>query len=136
MKKTSVSLSIIPCSGMGLFANEDIRRGELIVPVQGVKYSVDSEAEVESMYLLDSGDGSNDYIDVRGPAMYANDACGLSRIPGLVNNCVFRVLDDGSMWLEATRSIRLGQEIFASYGRAYWAAVKNLNKERASLSLA
>jgi hypothetical protein len=115
---------------MGLFAEENIRRGELIVQVTGEKYSSDSEVELENnLYLLDSGDGSNDYIDVKGPAMYANDANGLTRIPGLVNNCLFRLLDDGTMWLEATRTIETGKEIFASYGRAYWTAVKNLYKE-------
>ena len=99
--------------------------------VTGEKYSVDSDVELENnLYLLDSGDGSNDYIDVKGPAMYANDARGLVRLEGYVNNSLFRLLDDGSMWLEATRSIKAGQEIFASYGRAYWSAIKNLQKEQ------
>ena len=137
MKKVSIYSSLIPGSGMGLFADEYIKRGDLIVMVTGEKYSVDSEVELENnLYLLDSGDGTNDYIDVKGPAMYANDACGLTRIPGLVNNALFRLLDDGTMWLEATRSIKQGEEIFASYGRAYWTAIKNLQKEQVSLQLA
>ena len=130
MKKVSIKVSLIPGSGMGLFADEHIRRGDLIVLVTGEKYSSDSEVALDNnLYLLDSGDGSNDYIDVTGPAMYANDACGLTRISGLVNNSLFRLLDDGTMWLEATRTIRPGQEIFASYGRAYWAVIKSLQKE-------
>ena len=136
MKKVSISPSSIPGSGMGLFADEPIRRGDLIVLVTGQKYAIDSDIVLENnLYLLDSGDGSNDYIDVTGPAMYANDACGLTRIPGLVNNSLFRLLDDGSMWLEATRNIKAGQEIFASYGRAYWTAVKNLQKETLLLEI-
>lgn len=131
MKKVSVNLSNIPGSGMGLYAEENIRRGELIVEVTGKKYSTDSDIVPDNdLYLLDSGDGTNDYIDVTGPAMYANDASGPVRLPGLVNNSLFRLLDDGSMWLEATRSIKAGQEIFASYGRAYWAAIRSLQKER------
>jgi hypothetical protein len=130
MKKVSINPSMIPGSGMGLFADEYIKRGELIVLVTGEKYTSDSDVVLENnYYLLDSGDGSNDYIDVKGPAMYANDACGPVRLPGKVNNSLFRLLDDGTMWLEATRTIRPGQEVFASYGRAYWAAIRSLQKE-------
>lgn len=130
MKKVSINTSLIPGSGMGLFADEYIKRGDLIVLVTGEKYTNDSEVALDSeLYLLDSGDGSNDYIDVTGPAMYANDACGLTRIPGMNNNSLFRLLDDGTMWLEATRTIRQGQEIFASYGRAYWSVIRGLQKE-------
>jgi len=130
MKKISVSTSMIPGSGMGLFADEHIRKGELIVAVMGEKYSSEADIELENnCYLLDSGDGSNDYIDVKGPAMYANDACGLSRIAGMVNNSLFRLLEDGTLWLEATRAIRPGQEIFASYGRPYWTAIRSMMSE-------
>ena len=74
MKKVSIKVSLIPGSGMGLFADEHIRRGDLIVLVTGEKYASDSEVVLDNnLYLLDSGDGSNDYIDVTGPAMYAND---------------------------------------------------------------
>jgi len=136
MKKVSINPSSIPGSGMGLYAEENIKKGDLIVEVTGKKYSTDSDIVPENdLYLLDSGDGTNDYIDVTGPAMYANDACGLSRIPGLVNNSLFRLLDDGSMWLEATKNIKAGQEIFASYGRAYWTAIKNLQAKNTSLEM-
>jgi len=120
---------MIPGSGMGLWADEPIRRGDLIVLVTGEKYPSGSAVELDNdLYLLDSGDGTDDYIDVKGPAMYANDACGHVRLPGMVNNSLFRLLDDGTMWLEATRTIRSGQEIFASYGRAYWTAIRNIQK--------
>lgn len=132
MKKVSINPSMIPGSGMGLFADEYIKKGELIVMVTGEKYSSESDVVLENnYYLLDSGDGTNDYIDVKGPAMYANDACGPVRLPGMVNNSLFRLLDDGTMWLEATRAIRPGQEVFASYGRAYWAAIRSLQREAA-----
>jgi hypothetical protein len=130
MKNVSVKPSVIPGSGMGLYADEPIKRGDLIVMVTGDRYSADSEVVLENdLYMLDCGDGTNDYIDVKGPAMYANDARGLVRIDGMVNNSLFRLLDDGTMWLEATRTIRSGQEIFASYGRAYWTAIKHLKNE-------
>jgi hypothetical protein len=130
MKKVSINPSRIPGSGMGLFADEYIRRGELIVRIEGPRYAADSDDVPENnLYLLDSGDGSNDYIDVKGPAMYANDACGPVRISGAVNNSVFRPLDDGTMWLEATRNIRPGQEIFASYGRPYWTAIRKMQQK-------
>jgi hypothetical protein len=134
MKKVSINPSMIPGSGLGLFADEHIRKGDLIVPVAGEKYNSESEVVPENnFYLLDSGDGSDDYIEVEGPARYANDASGPVRLPGMINNSLFRLLDNGQMWLEATRTIRPGQEIFASYGRAYWAAVRSLMREQAEV---
>jgi SET domain-containing protein len=131
MKNTIIAPSLIPGAGMGLYAGEHIRRGEQIVMVTGERYPSGSDMISEdNLYLLDTGDGTNDCIDVTGPAMYANDACGLSRIEGLVNNAIFRVQEDGSLWLEATRTIREGAEIFASYGRAYWASIKSLHKSK------
>ena len=124
---------MIPGSGMGLWADEHMRRGDLIVEVTGEKYAGDSDVELANdLYLLDSGDGTDDYIDVKGPAMYANDACGLVRLPGMVNNSLFRLMDDCTLWLEATRAIHPGQEILASYGRAYWTAIKAIQKESLS----
>lgn len=136
MKRISINPSTIPGSGMGLFADEYIRRGELIVEVIGERYTAESDVKLENdLYLLAIGDGSDDYIDVKGPAMYANDACGLVRIPGMSNNSVFRLLDDGTMWLEATRTIRSGQEVFASYGRAYWTAIRHIQKAKTGTAL-
>ena len=93
--------------------------------ITGPRYSEEEALKLEiEGYLLDTADGSNESIDVEGPARYANDACGFGRVPGATNNSAFILYQDGRMWLEATRNIKAGQEIFVSYGRTYWARMK------------
>jgi len=122
---TKVAKSTIPNAGKGLFALDYVKKGELIIPIEGPRYA---EEEAEKMerdeYFLGTADGTNDIIDVRGPAMYANDARGLTRIEGLRNNAAFQTQVDNTIWLAATRTIRPGEEIFASYGRSYWATMR------------
>jgi hypothetical protein len=127
--KTKVSKSTIPNAGKGLFALDYVKKGELIIPIEGPRYP---EAEAEKIdrdeYFLGTADGTNDIIDVRGPAMYANDARGLTRIDGLSNNAAFQTQLDNTIWLAATKTIRPGDEIFASYGRSYWATMRQRMK--------
>ena len=122
MKEISIKPSNIPGSGLGLFTEENIKQGELIVMITGPRYNEEEALLLDvNGYLLDTADGSNESIDVQGPARFANDAFGITRIKGTVNNSAFVLYHDGKMWLEATRNIKAGQEIFVSYGRTYWA---------------
>ena len=135
MKEVSVKPSIIPGSGLGLFAEENIKQGDPIVLITGPRYNEEEALKLEiNGYLLDAADGSDESIDVEGPARYANDAFGLTRVAGTVNNSAFILHDDGKMWLEATRNIQAGQEIFVSYGRTYWARMRRQYQEDAALA--
>ena len=130
MKKLRIGESGIPGAGKGLFAEEDIKRGEVIVLITGPRHTV---AEIEAHhadndYLLEINDGSGECIDVQGEARYANDARGISVIPGLFNNAQFCSAEDHSMYLAATRRIKAGDEIFVNYGKAYWKEVLNAQK--------
>ncbi|MDB5283519.1 MAG: hypothetical protein JWO06_2594 [Bacteroidota bacterium] len=133
MRKIIIAESTIPGSGKGLFAAEDIKRGQAIVQITGPRHT---PAEIENMvrdeYLLEAGDGSGDCIDVQGPAMYANDAKGITRVEGLANNAVFRPFDDGTMWIEATKNIKAEQEILVGYGKYYWDVIKERFTETSS----
>jgi len=125
MKEVSVKQSGIPGSGMGLFAEENIKQGDPIVLITGPRYNEEEALQLETNgYLLDAADGSDEAIDVEGPARYANDAFGITRIANTANNSAFILHDDGKMWLQATRNIKAGQEIFVSYGRTYWARMR------------
>ena len=125
MKRITIKTSIIPGSGLGLFAEENIKPGQPIVKVTGPRYTEEEALKLEmNGYLLDAADNSGEAIDVEGPARYANDAFGITRLPGLANNSAFILYEDGTMWLEATRNIKAGNEIFVSYGRTYWARIK------------
>ena len=65
-----------------------------------------------------------DAIDAKlqnsGKGRYANDAAGLSRVPGLKNNAKYLIYGD-RVYIEAKRRIRKGEEILVSYGREFWA---------------
>ncbi|MCX6199702.1 MAG: SET domain-containing protein-lysine N-methyltransferase [Bacteroidetes bacterium] len=121
-RKVNLGESRITGAGTGLFAAEDIKRGYLIVNVIGPRFSVAQIEETESAndYLLEINDGSGDCIEVQGEARYANDAKGRTTTPGMVNNAQFCSADDHSMYLEATRSIKSGEEILVNYGKGYW----------------
>ena len=85
-------------------------------------------AEIEanyanSHYLLELNDESGDCIEVSGFARYANDAEGITVIPGLKNNAEFCTDEDHNIYMCATRSIKAGSEIFVSYGENYWAQI-------------
>src|SRR4051812_26587439 len=129
-KKVRVSNSTIPGAGKGLFAEEDIKRGQLILHIMGPRYTA-HEIEIlhgENDYLLEINDGTGDCIEVEGDARYANDASGLNTAAGLLNNSQFCSAEDHSMYMAATRRISKGSEILVSYGKAYW---KDLKEEYA-----
>ena len=136
MKETSIKPSLIPNSGLGLFAEQNIKAGEAIVMITGPRYNEEEALKLDlNGYLLDSADGSNESIDVQGPARYANDAFGITRIAGYVNNSAFMLYPDGTMWLTATRNIKAGNEIFVSYGRTYWTRIKRGWKEAHAMAV-
>ncbi len=121
-KKVSIGDSGIAGAGKGLFAAEDIKRGQLILPVTGPRYTPTEieEKHLDNNYLLELNDGSGDCIEVIGEARYGNDAKGLNNNSGAVNNAQFCSAEDHSMYLEATRRISSGQEILVNYGKGYW----------------
>lgn len=134
--KVSIGSSGIPGAGKGLFAEHDFKRGELIIPVTGPHYTAKETIEVhyENEYLLELNDGTGDCIEVTNEARYANDAKGITAMPGVVNNAQFWSAEDHTMYLSATRTIKKGQEIFVSYGKAYWREILKEQKLKQATS--
>lgn len=133
MKCVTVGQSAI--AGKGLFACESIRPGETIVEYVGRKLT-NKEFDIVFdagmwLYAASVPDG---VIDAAGPewdqypAKFSNDAMGPTRI-GARNNAAFRYSGKKGNYkvhIVATRHIKSGDEIFTSYGRAYWSEFKKM----------
>jgi uncharacterized protein len=125
-----VDNSSIPSAGKGLFTLRDIAKGELVTQYTGdITTWEEVRHDPNNLYIYFVND---DYvIDAKehpqAIARYANDARGLTRVPGLHNNSRF-VNIDGKIFIKATKLIRAGSEILVEYGKSYWETVKK-NRE-------
>lgn len=125
-KELEVKPSGIPGAGMGLFTHIFIPRGTRIIEYKGTVTTWDAvrhDATNAYIYFLKP----NYVIDARAHpkwlARYVNDAEGLVRSKERTNNAKFRA-DGLRVFIEATRDIQAGEEIFVSYGRKYWDTVR------------
>jgi SET domain-containing protein len=126
-KQLYVKKSTIPNAGKGLFTKKFIPKGTLIVEYKG-RRSTWKEVKDE--------DGKNGYIfyinrnhvidglpNKKALARYANDARGLVKIKGLVNNCDY-VIHGLKAYIESKKDIPAGSEIFVDYGADYWKVIR------------
>lgn len=127
-KKVEVKESSLPGAGNGLFAKEFIPRGTHIVEYKG-KITTWKEAE--------GNDGNNGYIYYvkrhhvidasryrSALARYANDARGLKRVKGIVNNAEY--LEEGmKVYIKSSKDIPAGAEILVEYGKEYWDVIRH-----------
>ncbi len=124
MPRLIIKRSQLPNSGLGLFTRDDIPRGGRIVEYSGRrrKWRDVRHLDGKNGYLLRLN--RTTAIDAKpqnsGKGRYANDAAGLSRVPGLKNNAEYLIYGD-RVYIEAKRRIRKGEEILVSYGREFWA---------------
>ena len=128
-KHLIVKKSGLPKAGKGLFTKIDLPKGTRVVEYKG---------RIQPWREVKDEDGINGYLmyinrnvvinglkAVKTLARYANDAGGLVRLEGIRNNSEF-VSEGKRCFIEATRNIKAGEEIFAGYGREYWALMKRL----------
>lgn len=114
---------------MGLFTQVEIPKGGRIVEYAGrrKKWRDVKHLDGHNGYLLRLN--RTIAIDARpkrsGKGRYANDAMGLARVPGLRNNAEYLIYGN-RVFIEATRNIRKGEEIFVSYGKEFWNLQKRL----------
>lgn len=120
--------SQIPNSGKGLFTAIPIYKQEIISVFEGEKIG-DFEADKRAnngndAYFINMIDGSiMDSQNVECFAKYANDAKGLVKTK-FVNNALITLDDEERVCIVANRDIKVGEEIFCSYGRRYWTKLK------------
>jgi SET domain-containing protein len=127
-----VKASQLPNSGNGLFTKIEIRKGDRIVEYKG---KIRLWREVKHL------DGYNGYLlrlsrtlaidaepTIKAKGRYANDARGLVRVKGLMNNAAYLIYGN-QCFIEATKSISPGEEIFVSYGKEFWTLQRKLRSK-------
>ena len=126
-KQLYVKKSGIPGAGKGLFTKGFIPKGTRIVEYKG-KRTVWKEVKDD--------DGKNGYIfyinrynvidalrATKTLARYANDARGMVRIRGVLNNSDY-VIDGKKVYIEAKKDIAAKSEVLVDYGREYWQVIR------------
>ena len=118
-----VKKSTIPKAGKGLFTAVDIPKGTRIVEYKGKKCLWRNVRHLDSSnpYLMrvDRLHAIDALRSLKTFGRYANDAMGISRLSGLRNNAEY-VAEGKRCFIEATKAIPAGAEIFVSYGKEYW----------------
>ena len=125
-KQLFVKTSTIPGAGNGLFTKTFIPKGTRIVEYKGRKTVwKDVKDDDHNGYIYSIN--RNHVIDAlktkSALARYANDARGLTRVKGITNNCEY-VNENYRAFIEATKDIPAGAEIFVSYGDDYWNVIR------------
>jgi hypothetical protein len=129
-----VRKSTLPGAGKGLFTKVDILRGERIVEYKGRRQPW-KEVKHEDGYngyllRLDRSTAINALPYKKALGRFANDAAGLVRVPGCRNNAEYNIYGD-RCYIEATRTIPAGSEIFVGYGHDFWKLQRKIHLERA-----
>jgi SET domain-containing protein len=127
-KHLYVKKSTLPNAGKGLFTKVAIPKGEKIVEYKG---------RITTWKEVKDDDGKNGYIfyvnrnhvidawrTERHLARYANDARGLSRMPGIRNNCDY-ITTGLKAYIESNKNIPANSEIFVDYGPDYWKTIRD-----------
>lgn len=127
-KQLKVKRSQLPNAGMGLFTTKAIPKGTRIVEYKGrrSKWKDVRDEDGRNGYIFYIN--RNHVIDAlptkKQLARYANDARGLVRIKGLINNADY-VVDGLKAYIESKRDIPAGSEILVDYGKDYWKVIRD-----------
>jgi len=126
-----LKMSGIPKAGKGLFTSILICKNEVIANFKGEILS-NMEASKRAKLKLDGyfiNMLNGDILDSRRMrcfAKYANDADGISAAK-VKNNSIISLDENEQVCLVATRNIKIGEEIFCSYGKRYWSNFRKSN---------
>lgn len=126
-KQLYVKTSTIPGSGKGLFTRKFIPKGTRIVEYKGKitawKDVADEDGKNGYIFYVNRNHVINALPTKKALARYANDARGLTRVKGIVNNCDY-ITDGLRAFIESKRDIPAGGEIFVDYGNDYWKVIR------------
>jgi SET domain-containing protein len=126
-KQLYVKKSTIPDSGKGLFTRKFIPKGTRIVEYKGRittwKEVADEDGKNGYIFYVNRNHVINALPTKKALARYANDARGLKRITGLVNNCDY-ITDGLKAYIESKKDIPAGAEILVDYGKDYWKVIR------------
>ncbi len=126
-----IKKSTLPNAGKGLFTTIDIHKGTIICEYKG---------KIQKWEEVKHEDGHNGYLMLinrntvinalnakRTFGRYANDARGIVKVTGLRNNAEYSYLGK-KCFIEASRNIKAGEEIFVYYGAEYWRLIRKIRK--------
>jgi uncharacterized protein len=126
-KQLYVKKSSIPESGKGLYTRKFIPKGTRIVEYKGKittwKEVADEDGKNGYIFYVNRNHVINALPTKKALARYANDARGLKRITGLINNCDY-ITDGLKAYIESKRDIPAGAEILVDYGKDYWKVIR------------
>lgn len=128
-KNMSNTLEVKPSriigAGLGVFAKREIIEGEILGRYYGTYTSCEEQrSDIEELYCFEVN-GLKIYPDENCILRYINDNVKLNskgRMVGrhnLVHNSLFEVVED-YVFVVASEDISPGEELYISYGRAYW----------------
>jgi hypothetical protein len=130
-KHLFVKASQLPGAGNGLYTKVFIPKGTRIVEYKG-RITIWKEVKDQSfngyIYTINRNHVIDAYRTLSALARYANDARGITRVTGLTNNCIY-VNDGLRAFIESTKDIPAGAEIFVAYGKEYWDVARENKKK-------
>lgn len=126
-KQLFVQESTIPGAGQGLFTQTDIPKGTRIIEYTGRVSNWENADHQEGLNAYIYYMSDENVIDAskrkKSLGRYANDARGMKKIKGIMNNCVYE--EEGlKVFIKSTKAIPAGSEILVSYGKEYWDVLK------------
>jgi uncharacterized protein len=126
-----IKKSSIPGAGKGLFTKDAITKGSFIIEYKG---------KITTWKKIQEGKEFNGYVyyvnrnhvidairEKAGLARYANDAKGMVKMPGIVNNAQY-VTRNKQVFIQAVKDIAPGEEILVAYGKEYWDVIRHNHK--------
>lgn len=121
-----VKRSTLPDAGKGLFTKKFIPKGTRIVEYKGRVRTWKEAAHEDNGYIYYVT--RNHVIDAKpypkALARYANDARGMVRIKGIVNNSDY-IQDGKRVYITSKKDIPAGSEILVGYGKEYWDVIRH-----------
>lgn len=126
-KQLYVKKSSIPNAGKGLFTKKPISKGTRVVEYKGRKSTwkevKDEDGKNGYIFYINRNNVINALPVKKALARYANDARGIVRIKGLLNNAEY-VVDGLKAYIETNKDVPAGGEIFVDYGKDYWKVIR------------
>ncbi|HLT79771.1 MAG TPA: SET domain-containing protein [Cyclobacteriaceae bacterium] len=127
-KHLYVKRSKLPNAGKGLFTKVFIPKGTRIVEYKGRrtvwKDVKDDDGKNGYIFYINSKNVIDALPTPNALGRYANDARGYVRVKGITNNSEY-VVEGKRCFIEATKDIPAGGEIFVGYGAEYWKTMRD-----------
>tara|TARA_B100000780_G_scaffold266355_1_gene222501 strand:- start:110 stop:586 length:477 start_codon:yes stop_codon:yes gene_type:complete len=114
-KKTIVKDSLIPNSGRGVFATDDIKEGEVIEVCPII-----IESNIEAVQKSFMKDYVFTDIDDDSKRVFALGLCSMYNHKEDFNVFYSQEKNPDNMILTAMRDIQKGEELYITYGKDYW----------------